>query len=110
MSDGGHDWKPEQARKSLSRLLPELEVAFAMQLEPLAFDWHRFKNRLHREWERLFSYLHDLYGWQYDFHYTLETVACLGACALAPVMVVNKTVYGRMNPKRIENVLDMYAK
>lgn len=62
MSNGSRDWKPEQARKSLRRLLPELEEEFASQLEPLAFDWHRFKNRLQREWERLFSYLHQLYG------------------------------------------------
>lgn len=40
-----------------------------------------------------------------DFEFTLETVACLGACALAPVMVVNKTYYGQMEPKRIETVL-----
>ncbi len=40
-----------------------------------------------------------------DFNYTLETVACLGACALSPVMVVNKTYYGQMNPKKIETVL-----
>lgn len=40
-----------------------------------------------------------------DFKFTLETVACLGACALSPVMVVNKTYYGQMNPKRIETVL-----
>jgi len=68
------DWRPEQARKSLRRLLPELEEAYAGELEPLAFDWHRFKVRLEREWERLFSCLHDLYGWQYDFHYTLERI------------------------------------
>ena len=74
MSVGGHDWKPEQARKSLRRLLPELEEAFAEQLEQVPFDWHRFKNRLNREWERLFSHLHELYGWQYDFHYTLERI------------------------------------
>ena len=74
MSVGGPDWKPEQARKSLRRLLPELEEAFAEQLEPVLFDWHRFKNRLNREWERLFSHLHELYGWQYDFHYTLERI------------------------------------
>lgn len=43
-----------------------------------------------------------------DYQFTLETVACLGACALSPVMVVNSKVYGRMNPKRIENVLAMY--
>jgi NADH-quinone oxidoreductase E subunit len=40
-----------------------------------------------------------------DLNFTLETVACLGACALSPVMVVNKTYYGQMNPKRIETVL-----
>lgn len=74
MSMGGQDWKPEQARKSLQRLLPELEDAFAEQLESVPFDWHRFKNRLNREWERLFSHLHELYGWQYDFHYTLERI------------------------------------
>ena len=45
-----------------------------------------------------------------DYQFTLETVACLGACALSPVMVVNDKVYGRMNPKRIENVLDLYKK
>jgi NADH-quinone oxidoreductase E subunit len=41
-----------------------------------------------------------------DLKFTLETVACLGACALSPVMVVNKTYYGQMNPNRIETVLD----
>lgn len=45
-----------------------------------------------------------------DYEFTLETVACLGACALSPVMVVNGQVFGRMNPKRIENVLAMYQK
>jgi NADH:ubiquinone oxidoreductase subunit E len=40
-----------------------------------------------------------------DMKFTLETVACLGACALSPVMVVNKTYYGQMNPNRIEMVL-----
>ena len=74
MIGAGQDWRPEQARKSLRRLLPELEQTFERELEPLAFEWSRFKNRLHREWERLFSHLYDLYGWQYDFHYTLERI------------------------------------
>jgi NADH:ubiquinone oxidoreductase subunit E len=43
-----------------------------------------------------------------DYEFTLETVACLGACALSPVMVVNGQIYGRMNPKRIETVLAAY--
>lgn len=37
-----------------------------------------------------------------DLEYTLETVACLGVCALAPNMVVNDRVYGHMNPKKVE--------
>jgi NADH:ubiquinone oxidoreductase subunit E len=40
-----------------------------------------------------------------DMQFTLETVACLGACALSPVMVVNKTYYGKLNPGRIEALL-----
>ncbi|MFH1662608.1 MAG: NADH-quinone oxidoreductase subunit NuoE [Chloroflexota bacterium] len=31
-----------------------------------------------------------------DREYSLETVACVGACALAPVMIINDEVYGRM--------------
>lgn len=40
-----------------------------------------------------------------DMKFTLETVACLGACALSPVMVVNKTYYGKLNAGRAEAVL-----
>jgi NADH-quinone oxidoreductase subunit E len=43
-----------------------------------------------------------------DRLFTLETVACLGSCALAPVMVVDDTVYGRMNPSKAMAVLDQY--
>jgi len=40
-----------------------------------------------------------------DLEYSLETIACFGSCALAPVMVVDKTVYGRMTPKKVEQIL-----
>ena len=36
-----------------------------------------------------------------DMEYTLETVACIGVCALAPNMVVNKDTHGHMNPKKV---------
>ncbi|MFC1918798.1 NADH-quinone oxidoreductase subunit NuoE [Chloroflexota bacterium] len=39
-----------------------------------------------------------------DLEYTLETVACIGVCALAPNMVVGNQVYGRMNPKTVERL------
>jgi NADH:ubiquinone oxidoreductase subunit E len=36
-----------------------------------------------------------------DMEYTLETVACIGVCALAPNLVVNNNIYGNMNPKKV---------
>ncbi len=36
-----------------------------------------------------------------DYEYTLETVACIGVCALAPNMVIGSTTYGHLNPKKI---------
>jgi NADH-quinone oxidoreductase subunit E len=38
--------------------------------------------------------------------FTLETVACIGACALAPAMFVNKETYGRVKPEKIAEILD----
>lgn len=40
-----------------------------------------------------------------DMEYTLETVACIGVCALAPNIVVSDRVHGRMNPKKVEQLL-----
>ena len=39
-----------------------------------------------------------------DLEYTLETVACIGVCALAPNMVVSDHVHGHMNPKKVEQL------
>jgi NADH:ubiquinone oxidoreductase subunit E len=39
-----------------------------------------------------------------DMEYTLETVACIGVCALAPNIVVGERVYGHMNPKKAEQL------
>ena len=69
-----YDWRPEQAMKSLRRILPETEKKFADRLQQAPHDWHKFKNRLYGQWERLFICLHQLYGWQYDFFYTLERI------------------------------------
>jgi NADH-quinone oxidoreductase E subunit len=44
-----------------------------------------------------------------DFKFTYETVACLGACALAPVLLVDKTYYGKLTPARVEQVLKQYS-
>ena len=39
-----------------------------------------------------------------DLEYTLETVACIGACALAPTMTVEKETYGQMTTKKVAEV------
>ncbi len=43
-----------------------------------------------------------------DMMFTLQTVACLGACALGPVMVVDSTYYGNMDPRKALGVVQMY--
>ncbi len=40
-----------------------------------------------------------------DMEYSLETISCFGSCALSPVMVINKTVYGRMTPAKVGEIL-----
>lgn len=40
-----------------------------------------------------------------DMLFTIEAVSCLGACGLAPVMVVNEKVYGEVNAKRCGDIL-----
>ena len=68
------DWRPEQARKSLNRIFPGVEEKFADRLVDIQGDWQKFKIRLNSQWERLFTCVHALYGWQYDFFYTIERV------------------------------------
>ena len=41
-----------------------------------------------------------------DLLFTLETVSCLGACGLAPVMVINEKVYGQMKKEQALAVVD----
>lgn len=40
-----------------------------------------------------------------DHEFSLERVACVGCCALAPVVVVSDSVYPRMTPPKVEEVL-----
>ena len=40
-----------------------------------------------------------------DLEYSLETIACFGSCALAPVMVIGKNVYGRITTTKVEKIL-----
>jgi NADH-quinone oxidoreductase subunit E len=43
-----------------------------------------------------------------DMRYTLETVNCVGACALAPVLVVDGTYYAKAKPGQVADILRPY--
>lgn len=43
-----------------------------------------------------------------DLRYTLETVACIGACGLAPAMMVNDDTHGRLTAAKAADVLSQY--
>lgn len=41
-----------------------------------------------------------------DLLFTVETVSCLGACGLAPVITINDKVYGSMTPEKTVEILN----
>ncbi len=43
-----------------------------------------------------------------DMRFSLETVNCVGACALAPVLVVNGTYYAKAKPGKVADILKAY--
>jgi NADH-quinone oxidoreductase E subunit len=43
-----------------------------------------------------------------DKRFDLQRVACLGCCALAPVMQINNDIYSRMTVIRLKQILDEY--
>lgn len=40
-----------------------------------------------------------------DYNYSLERVACLGSCALAPIIVVDDTIYPQVTTKQVTEIL-----
>ena len=44
-----------------------------------------------------------------DRMFSLETVNCIGTCALAPATMVDKDYYGEVTPGKIDNILSSYA-
>ncbi len=57
--------------------------------------------------------IHDKYGIKEgdttdDRRFSLECVRCLGACGLAPVMIVDKNIHGEMTSQKVLDVLDEY--
>ena len=43
-----------------------------------------------------------------DGKFSIDACRCVGACGLAPVMLIDDDVYGRMNPNEIEKILAKY--
>ncbi len=43
-----------------------------------------------------------------DRRFSVEAVRCLGACGLAPVMVINEDTHGAVRPDRVKDILDRY--
>jgi NADH:ubiquinone oxidoreductase subunit E len=44
-----------------------------------------------------------------DRLFTFETVRCIGACGLAPALIVNEDVYGGVKPAKIKGILSKYT-
>ncbi len=43
-----------------------------------------------------------------DKMFTYETVRCLGACGLGPVVVIDENVHGRVKPDKLKDILNQY--
>lgn len=43
-----------------------------------------------------------------DLKFYLETVACLGTCFLAPVMMIDEQYFGQLTPQKVEAILAQY--
>ena len=43
-----------------------------------------------------------------DLRFTIEPVACLGACGLAPVMMVDSQTFGRLVPDMVPGILEKF--
>jgi NADH:ubiquinone oxidoreductase subunit E len=43
-----------------------------------------------------------------DRMFTLESIRCLGACGLGPVVVVDEDVHGRIKPSKVKEILTQY--
>jgi len=45
-----------------------------------------------------------------DKKITFEKVACLGTCSMAPVVIINKKMYGKMTPERLKKEIKTFRK
>lgn len=45
-----------------------------------------------------------------DGKFSIESVRCIGACGLAPAIVINEEVYGKMDQKKVDELIEKYSK
>ena len=45
-----------------------------------------------------------------DGLFTLERVACIGCCSLAPAIMINEQVFGNLNPDKVLRIIEEYRK
>jgi NADH-quinone oxidoreductase subunit E len=62
---------------------------------------------------KIFETLKDILGVENggttgDLRYTLESVACIGACGLAPCIMINDDTHGRLVPADMKKILEQY--
>lgn len=50
----------------------------------------------------------DVGGCSQDGKFSLEACRCIGACGLAPVIMINEDVYGQLKPEDIEGIIEKY--
>ncbi len=117
-------WLP---REALERVSERLQVPMA-RIQHVATFYKAFslvpkgRNQIHicmgtachvRGAQRVLDTVQDLTGIQpgetdLDLKFSLETVNCLGCCALGPVMEVNKKTFGKLSPGETADVLKSY--
>jgi NADH-quinone oxidoreductase subunit E len=44
-----------------------------------------------------------------DLKFTLETVNCVGACALGPMVIIGEDYHGEMTPEKVSDILKNYT-
>ena len=119
-----HHWLP---REALERVGERLGVPFS-RIQHIATFYKAFslvpkgRHRVHvcmgtachvRGAPRVLGKVEDLTGLKsgetdLDLKFSLETVNCLGCCALGPVLEINGTTHGRLSPTETADVLSSY--
>ena len=119
-----HHWLPKEA---LERVSERLQVPRA-RIHHIATFYKAFslvprgRHEIHictgtachvRGAQRVLDTVQDLTGIKpgetdLDFRFSLETVNCLGCCALGPVMVIDGKTHGKIAPVETADVLESY--